>query len=340
MSSVTLQNSPTDQSTGFSSVVFAGAIVLMIATACLIAGWAPLGFSIATVFLFAGPHNWMEARYFLSKMPARWGKLWLYFTIGLGGVALLTVAQIVMTTTLRYYHASGQAWTIGYAVWNTLFITWITSLVLMRSRQNPKRLHWEFPVPVGLLLIAATWLWPLAWSLGLVYLHPLVALLFLDRELGKQNRDWQIVYRRCLWLVPVSLCVLWWQLAAKPKLPGNDLLSMQITHHAGAGILSGSSTHLLVSTHTFLEMLHYAVWVIAVPLVAMKTVPWNLTKVPLANKSAPWRTMIAVIIGAGVLVMLALWAGFLVNYPVTRDLYFTLALAHVLAEVPFLLRLL
>ncbi|PHR95657.1 MAG: hypothetical protein COA78_29840, partial [Blastopirellula sp.] len=153
MNSVTAPATPTIRTASYSSAVFAGSIILMITVACLIAGWAPLGFSVATVFLFAGPHNWMEARYFLSKMPARWGKLWLYFTIGLGGVALLTVTQIAMTTTLRYYQASGQAWTIGYAVWNTLLITWITSLVLMRSRQNPKRLHWEIALPIGFLLI-------------------------------------------------------------------------------------------------------------------------------------------------------------------------------------------
>ena len=43
--------------------------------AALLAGWLPLGFSIVTVFLFAGPHNWIEARYFLTRLPARWGRL-------------------------------------------------------------------------------------------------------------------------------------------------------------------------------------------------------------------------------------------------------------------------
>ena len=33
-----------------------------------------------------------------------------------------------------------------------------------------------------------------------------------------------------------------------------------------------------------------------------------------------------------------LWAFFLADYPLTRDVYFTVALLHVLAEVPFLLR--
>jgi hypothetical protein len=37
-------------------------------------------------------------------------------------------------------------------------------------------------------------------------------------------------------------------------------------------------------------------------------------------------------------VVAAFWAGFLIDYPLTRSLYFTVALVHVLAEVPFLLR--
>jgi len=34
----------------------------------------------------------------------------------------------------------------------------------------------------------------------------------------------------------------------------------------------------------------------------------------------------------------ALWGGFLADYPETRDIYFTVAIVHVLAEIPFLLR--
>jgi len=34
-----------------------------------------------------------------------------------------------------------------------------------------------------------------------------------------------------------------------------------------------------------------------------------------------------------------LWFGFSANYTLTRDIYFTIAMAHVLAEAPFLLRM-
>jgi len=36
----------------------------------------------------------------------------------------------------------------------------------------------------------------------------------------------------------------------------------------------------------------------------------------------------------------ALWIGFSIDYATTRDVYFTVAIAHVLAEAPFLLRML
>jgi len=134
--------------------------------------------------------------------------------------------------------------------------------------------------------------------------------------------------------------VLWWRLAAMPDLPGDDVLSLAIVHHAGGGALRGVSTHLLVAAHTFLEMLHYGVWIVAIPLVSLRTAPWNIASVPLVRKSPAWRTLVIALLAAGVLVMLALWAAFLADYPLTRNVYFTVAMLHVLAEVPFLLRLL
>src|SRR5262245_30847943 len=83
---------------------FAGALVL-VACSALLAGWAPIGFSVATVFLFAGPHNWMEGRYFLQRMPARWGALRWFFLTGLAGVAGLTLLFAGMP---RLVEASGR----------------------------------------------------------------------------------------------------------------------------------------------------------------------------------------------------------------------------------------
>jgi hypothetical protein len=328
-----------DTAAGHSALLFAGVAGCVVVLAGLLAGFAPLGFSIATVFLFAGPHNWLEARYMLTRMPARWGPLSGYFVTGIAGVLLLAGASAAIRWLGEWQAWSDDFWLGSYAMWNSALIGWVAALVLLRSRQNPRR-NWSWIVPVALAIIGLNWLWPLGWSLGLVYLHPLVALWFLDREIGKVRPQWQTAYRGCLLLVPACLGLLWWKLATAPDLPGNDWLKQQITQHAGAGILEGVSTHLLVSTHTFLEMLHYGVWIVAIPLVSVRMAPWRLENVPLARRSAGWRWAIGSAIAAGAIVILILWGGFLADYPLTRDIYFTVAMLHVLAEAPFLLRLL
>ena len=140
--------------------------------------------------------------------------------------------------------------------------------------------------------------------------------------------------------VPLLLFVLWWLLADAAHLPGDDLLSLQIANHAGANILSGVSSRLLVATHVFLEMLHYAAWIVVIPLVGYAGKPWTLKKIPLANRSCGWKGAVVGILIAGAAITLFLWAGFLADYPLTRNIYFSIAMLHVLAELPFLVRLL
>jgi hypothetical protein len=41
-----------------------------------------------------------------------------------------------------------------------------------------------------------------------------------------------------------------------------------------------------------------------------------------------------------VVAVVGLWGGLSIDYSTTRDIYFTIAMAHVLAEAPFLLRML
>jgi hypothetical protein len=314
-------------------------MLALVASAWSLATLATLGFSIATVFLFAGPHNWLEARYMLQRMPARWGTLWRYFALGIGGTIALTGGLAALSLAARGGYLSGSAVLVGVAVWNSLLVVWIVALGLLRSRQNPRR-HWPWFVPAGFLAIGAAWLAPLECSLALVYVHPLMSLWFLDRELARTRADWRGAYRILLCCLPLALGAMWFFLARSPHLPGDDALAQTIAQHAGGGIISGVSTHLLVSTHTFLEMLHYGVWILAIPTLRLRRWPWQVDDVPLARRSNLWRGAVVGIVALGALVMCVLWAAFLADYPLTRDLYFTVATLHVLAEVPFLLRLL
>ena len=70
-----------------SATLFAA---VLIASACLsaaLASWLPLQFSIVTVFLFAGPHNWFELRYFMMRLPARFGRSRNFFVVAFAGIA-------------------------------------------------------------------------------------------------------------------------------------------------------------------------------------------------------------------------------------------------------------
>lgn len=321
-----------------SARLFGAVAVATILGSCLLAGWLPIGFSIVIVFLFAGPHNWVEARYMMTRMPARWGKLRNYFLLGLLGVPLLTALSASLPYGMRSWDASPTIWLSGIATWNSLMTLWIATLAHMRCQQNPRR-DWPWLWPVCFMVIAVNWLWPLAWSIGLVYLHPLIALWFLDRELAKRNSQWRSVFHRCVALIPVLMGVLWWRLAGQPNLPGEGILSMQITNHSGGHVFENISTHFLVSAHTFLEMIHYGVWLIAIPLVS-RSVSVKLQNVPLAKRSIAWHRTMTSVLAFGAFLMLVLWVGFLLDYSTTRDIYFTVATMHVLAEVPFLLRLL
>jgi hypothetical protein len=239
---------------------------------------------------------------------------------------------------------------------------WIGVLVWLRGK-NKSRRDWSWAIPVALGLCSLNWLAPEFFSLGIVYLHPLVALWFFDRHLARTRPDWLTTYRRCLCLLPLLLGGMLWQLARTPALSDDNGLFWRITQHAGAQLLPNISSHALVATHVFLEMLHYGVWLVALPLIApleklggtrqeqekasnhspKPTAPagfWNLKAVPLARHPRGFPKLVASALIFGVFLVAILWFGFSVDYATTRDVYFTIAIAHVLAEAPFLLRML
>ena len=310
------------------------AISAAVVSCAIVATMAPIQLSILTVFLFAGPHNWMEARYFLTRMPARWGSMAQYFTLSLMGSCVLAG----MFAALPWMAGSDADLSLLLiALWNSLFAVWIMRLAVLRRQQNPRR-DWPLVIPIGFICIAVNWMAPPAWSLVLVYLHPLIALAFLDRELRQKPPVWRKAFRWALPLIPVCLVAMAVYCAGDPDVPVRDVLAWQITHHAGAGIIPGISTHFLVAAHVFLELLHYLIWIFVIPLTTQRFSLWRIPDVPLARRSQTWRRFILAIFAVGALVMLILWASFLVDYTWTRNVYFTFAILHVLMEISFLLR--
>jgi len=318
--------------------MFATMLIASAGLSAALASWLPLQVSIVTVFLFAGPHNWFELRYFLMRLPARFGRSRNFFAVAFVGIFVLTITYISLPALYYTNVWSGDNFPDAIATWNTLLLLWVGSLIILRGRQNSQR-DWFWVLPIVFMLCALNWMAPQLFSLAIVYLHPLVALWFLDRHLGRKRPEWLSTYRRCLILLPLLIVGMIWQLGHTSSLADDNGLFWRITQHAGAELLPNISSHMLVSVHVFLEILHYAVWIIALPLIGASGAVWNVRTIPLARRSSGFPKLIAAVLVCGVFVVAVLWLGFSVNYAATRDLYFAVAIAHVLAEAPFLLRM-
>jgi hypothetical protein len=330
----------------FPRLAFATGFVALAVGAAVLAGALPIEFSLATVFLFAGPHNWFEARYALGRLPARAGKLWDFFLVAAIGIIGLTAtyAAIPLALTHLDFGRAGEM----YALWSTVFLLWIAVLVWMRSRTNP-RFDGGWVWPLALLITAGVWLNPLALPVALIYLHPLMALWLLDRELARSRPHWRKAYWCAVASVPLMLGALWVQFHDAPEPDGSTNLALAfapkpvgsetLADHAGAWFLPGVSPHFLIAAHAFLEMVHYGVWVVLIPLIGMRSWPWQLKTIPAAQRSPKWARAVTALLLFGLLIVLVLWVCFRLDYPTTRHVYFTVAMLHVLAEIPFLLRM-
>lgn len=316
-----------------------GGFLLACACGAAVIGSFPLQMSIATVFLFAGVHNFMEFRYFVARMPLRWGRSRLYYAIGIGGVIILAAVYLTLYFSSGNWLWSYDTWAGASAAWNTAFVLWLGLLFSLRGRQRP-RSDWSWAFPVAFALAALAWIVPQYWSLSLVYIHPFVAMWFLERQIRRTRPEWLRAYHWCLASIPLFLAAIWLAFASQPDLPEDTNLFWRITQHAGSQILPGISSRLLVATHVFLESIHYFVWILLIPLVDKKAIPWRLSDIPLFNGRGGYPRLVIAGIVVSLLVVAILWGGFAVDYMTTRDVYFAFAIGHVLAEFPFLIKML
>lgn len=321
-----------------SAAIFAAGFAAFCLTAAVLIGSFPLAASIVTIFLFAGAHNFVEFRYFLARMPIRWGKSKLFYSVGIGGVVVLTAAYLTI------YFSSGWLWSgetaaITTASWNTIFVLWLALLFFLRGRQKPQT-DWSFSFAVGLFVAAFAWLVPHFFALALVYIHPLIALWFCERQIRRTRPEWTKAFRISVASLPIFLIALWFLLANSPNLPHDNFLQWRITQHAGSEILSNVSSHFLVAAHVFLETIHYFVWILLIPLVDKNAVPFRFKTIPLFSNRNGFPVLVAAVVMISFTAVLALWTGFAIDYTATRDVYFAFAIAHVLAEFPFLIKML
>ena len=321
-----------------SARVFVAMVVLCLIASAAFASLLPLQLSFVTVFLFAGPHNWFELRYFLMRLPVRFGRSRNFFLTAFVGLGVLTLVYVSLPLVYNTTTLSEDAWSTVIATWNTALIVWLGALICLRSKQKP-RANWTWLISLGLALCSLNWLGPNFFSLAIVYIHPLIALWFLDRHLRRTRPAWSRAYRRSLCLLPLILVGMIWQLSQTSMLADNNGLFWRITQHSGAEVLPQVSSHLLVSVHLFLEMLHYAVWIVALPLIGSRARFWDVKTVPVARHPKGFPRLVGGVLVTALIAVAALWFGFSIDYATTRDVYFTVAIAHVLAEAPFLLRM-
>jgi len=199
---------------------------------------------------------------------------------------------------------------------------------------------WAWAFPAAFLLAALAWIVPQYWSLALVYIHPFIAMWFLERQIRRTKPESLRTYHYCLASIPVFVAALWLSLSAQPNLSEETNLFWRITQHAGSQILPGISSHLLVATHVFLESLHYFVWILLIPLVDYRAIPWKLKEIPLFAKKEGVPKLVAAAFCVSLVLVVLLWTGFAIDYSTTRDVYFAFAIAHVMAEFPFLIKML
>lgn len=319
--------------------IFALLFVAFCALSATIIGAFPLQLSIVTIFLFAGVHNFFEFRYFIARMPVRWGKSKTFYAIGIGGVLILTAAYLAIYFTANNWFWSLDGWQTAVSMWNTAFVLWLGFLFYLRGRQKPKT-DWTWAFAAAFLFASFIWSAPQYFSLSLVYLHPFIAMWFLERQIRRTKKDWLKAYHFCLAMIPFFVLILYFAFSNAPNLSNENNLFWRITQHAGSQILPNISSHFLVAAHVFLETIHYSVWILLIPLIDKRAVPWKLNEIPLFANKQGFPKLVAIALMCSLLLVCALWLGFSMNYTTTRDIYFAFAMAHVLAEFPFLVKML
>lgn len=223
-------------------------VVLGMAVLAILAATAPVPLTTVAVILFAGPHNALELRYALSRLPRRFGPLARFFGLAAAGISLLSIAMIGLLLVTRFHGLARSSLTIVLSLWLTLLVVWTG--------------------------------------------------------------------------------------ATAGYLPAGDL-TPRVLARSGASFWTEIPPATLLAIHGFLEALHYLAWLVAIPHVQR-----HRASIPLRGRSSTASRMVTVMLAFSIVAVFILWSGFALDPALTWDLYFPLATAHVLAEVPMLLRLL
>lgn len=312
---------------------FAPVCAGFILSSALLAALCPIWLSIGSLFLFAGPHNFLELRYFLSRCPSRLSKMRAYFCVSLIGGPLLAVAYSLFA--LRIIMNVSLAPAQFQVFWNITFLGWLAILSCLSRWSVHEKLAF---CSAAIAVICLSLLIPPLLPIAMVYAHPLVGLWILEKEIKLCRPKLLTVYRKQLLLVlPVVLLLIgacWRSGHLEPDNP----LTARIIQETGSQAIDFLSSRLMLTVHIFLEMLHYGVWLLAIPAVTFASRRWEIGKIPLVHRGNNFKRLVLLLFGAAALATVALWALFMVDYKTTREIYFAVAMMHVIMEFPFLMK--
>jgi len=295
------------QTRGSALQLLPTAAAVFVVLAAALAALFPVALSVGAVFLFAGPHNWLEARYFASRMPVRWGKQRGFFLTALAGVIGLSATFSFVPVDRSFWHAALVGW----------------ALLLVRMVRPEALLALA---PAALAWAAFALLAPVYADLTLVYLHPLAALWFVRRQIVKSRPQWSPQFRVIALALPLLAIFV---VSARAGQPVTSAVQFQ-------SFVPLANSPALLALHAFLELLHYGAWVMLLPAIGLASAPWDLRAIPLIRHRLGWPKLVSGSLLIGAALVALLWILFALDFETTRRVYFSIAIIHVLAEVPLL----
>jgi len=242
--------------------IFALVLLTLVASFAFLAGFTPMWFTLITVCTFGGPHHWMEFRYFLSKLPSRFGPLRPFFITAFSGAAILCLMEIGLMRLLALNQISMPNARTYLCIWNELLISWMFLLSLLRYRSPSQNLKSSILSSSGpaLAATAANLLSAQVFSLSVTYLHPLLGLWIFERELRRTRKDWVDTYHWCLLSIPVGLGLLIWWLHDKAMPNTSQQMIASLNGNViGSQLFTDASTAMLLAVFGFLQMVHYGI---------------------------------------------------------------------------------
>ena len=299
-------------------------------------GSFPLAASIVTIFAFAGIHNFMEFRYFAARMPLRWGRSRLYYSVGIGGVIVLAAAYLTL------YFASGN-WLWSVDNWASRGRPGIRHLsygsdcssICEENSGRKATGHGPFP-PRSCSPLSPGWCRSTGASPSFTFTRS-SRCGFSNAKSAAQNPNGcvRIIFALRRYLFLSGLWLFHCQTAEsvrgdKPLLADHAARGQRdITRHFEP--LSGCDPRISRIDPLFCMD-------IADPARRPQGHPVEDERIPLfANRRIPKAGRRGNLLS---LILVVFWAGFSVDYTTTRDIYFAFAIAHVLAEFPFLIKML